>query len=153
MSQPRVDPEQLIDFLNTIDTDAQTDLLDSPVEFAAWANGQGCEPGDPELARQIRDALRAAIQGTATAAQRLTVPVAVEIGAEPRLVTPSIAETALRVAVELVAAGHWDRVKLCPADDCREAFYDSSRNRSRIWCTMADCGNLTKVRNYRRREA
>ncbi len=54
-------------------------------------------------------------------------------------------------AVELVATGDWDRVKLCPADDCLEAFYDASRNRSRIWCDMADCGNLAKVRKFRSR--
>ncbi len=39
------------------------------------------------------------------------------------------------------------------ADDCLEAFYDRSRNRSRIWCDMADCGNLAKVRTHRERAA
>ena len=45
--------------------------------------------------------------------------------------------------------GSWKRVKACNADDCLEAFYDHSRNRSGRWCDMAVCGNRTKVRAYR----
>jgi predicted RNA-binding Zn ribbon-like protein len=45
--------------------------------------------------------------------------------------------------------GTWQRVKACDADDCLEAFYDQSRNRSGRWCDMALCGNRTKVRTYR----
>ena len=42
-------------------------------------------------------------------------------------------------------------VKACPADDCRWAFYDRSRNRSGTWCDMSDCGNRAKARAYRKR--
>ncbi len=45
--------------------------------------------------------------------------------------------------------GTWQRVKACDADDCLEAFYDQSRNRSGRWCDMSLCGNRTKVRAYR----
>jgi predicted RNA-binding Zn ribbon-like protein len=43
------------------------------------------------------------------------------------------------------------RLKVCPADDCQSAFYDTSRNRSAVWCDMAVCGNRQKVRTFRAR--
>lgn len=45
----------------------------------------------------------------------------------------------------------WERLKLCAAEDCRRAFVDASRNRSRRWCDMGACGNRQKTRAYRRR--
>ena len=44
-------------------------------------------------------------------------------------------------AVALTVDGRWDRLKICPADDCRWAFYDRSKNRFRHWCSMAECGS------------
>jgi len=32
------------------------------------------------------------------------------------------------------------------------AFYDESKNRSRRWCSAAECGNLIKVRRFRERQ-
>lgn len=43
----------------------------------------------------------------------------------------------------------WRRLKICAADDCRWAFYDSSKNRGGTWCRMEVCGNRTKNRRYR----
>jgi predicted RNA-binding Zn ribbon-like protein len=48
-----------------------------------------------------------------------------------------------------MAAGSWDRLKVCANDACQLAFYDSSRNRSGRWCSMARCGNRMKGRAYR----
>jgi predicted RNA-binding Zn ribbon-like protein len=45
------------------------------------------------------------------------------------------------------------RIKRCPAHDCRWLFYDSSKNLSRRWCAMDDCGTLEKVRRYRGKDA
>lgn len=45
------------------------------------------------------------------------------------------------------------RLKLCDAHDCGWLFVDASRNRSRRWCDMADCGNRAKARRYRERHA
>jgi predicted RNA-binding Zn ribbon-like protein len=57
----------------------------------------------------------------------------------------------LAIIVEAQAAGTWARLKACPAEDCHEAFYDASRNRSRTWCSMQVCGNRAKARAYRAR--
>ena len=47
--------------------------------------------------------------------------------------------------------GSWERLKACPAEHCEWAFYDTSRNRSRNWCSMRVCGNREKTRAYRAR--
>lgn len=47
--------------------------------------------------------------------------------------------------------GTWGRLKACRHDDCQEAFYDTSKNRSSTWCSMAKCGSRLKVRAYRHR--
>ncbi|MGE0600393.1 MAG: CGNR zinc finger domain-containing protein [Dehalococcoidia bacterium] len=47
--------------------------------------------------------------------------------------------------------GTWSRLKVCPADRCEAAFYDTSRNRSATWCSMAICGNRAKVSSYQQR--
>ena len=48
-------------------------------------------------------------------------------------------------------AGTWRRLKACRDDTCRWAFYDSSRNASSAWCSMAVCGNRAKARRHRER--
>jgi len=55
-------------------------------------------------------------------------------------------------AVELLESGPLDRVKECSADDCRWLFLDTSKNRSRQWCSMDNCGNRSKVRRFRDRQ-
>jgi predicted RNA-binding Zn ribbon-like protein len=54
-------------------------------------------------------------------------------------------------AAELATSEEIGRVKECAADNCNWLFYDASRNRSRRWCDMRECGNRAKVRRYRKR--
>lgn len=58
----------------------------------------------------------------------------------------------LAITFDAMNTGEWARLKICPADDCRWSFYDSSRNRTGTWCSMAVCGNRAKVRSYQRRQ-
>ena len=44
------------------------------------------------------------------------------------------------------------RLHSCPGDDCGWHFEDTTRNRSRQWCDMGDCGNVAKVRRFRSRQ-
>ncbi|MFI2262320.1 CGNR zinc finger domain-containing protein [Streptomyces tubercidicus] len=55
----------------------------------------------------------------------------------------------------LVVAGERERLRHCEAPDCRHAFVDLSRNRSRRYCDSRTCGNRLHVAAYRarRREA
>jgi predicted RNA-binding Zn ribbon-like protein len=45
------------------------------------------------------------------------------------------------------------RLRQCGGDRCGWLFLDRSRNRSRQWCTMEDCGNVSKVRRFRKRHS
>jgi predicted RNA-binding Zn ribbon-like protein len=57
-------------------------------------------------------------------------------------------------AVELFSGNgdvRLDRLKQCPGESCGWLFLDTSRNGSRQWCDMRDCGNLAKVRRFRQR--
>ena len=54
-------------------------------------------------------------------------------------------------AVELLETGPLDRVKECPGEGCSWLFLDTSKNRSRQWCSMETCGNISKVRRFRQR--
>ncbi|MDX3093023.1 CGNR zinc finger domain-containing protein [Streptomyces sp. ME01-24h] len=55
----------------------------------------------------------------------------------------------------LLVAGERERLRRCDAPDCRRAFVDLSRNRSRRYCDSRTCGNRLHVAAYRarRREA
>jgi len=55
-------------------------------------------------------------------------------------------------ALQLLTSDKGKRVKECPAPDgCGWLFLDTSRNGSRCWCSMKNCGNLAKVRRHRKR--
>ncbi len=45
------------------------------------------------------------------------------------------------------------RIRLCANPDCRWAFYDDTRNGGKRFCEPATCGNLMRVRRFRRRRA
>lgn len=51
-------------------------------------------------------------------------------------------------AAELLTSSSLERVRQCAGDPCGWLFYDTSRNRSRRWCTMEGCGNRAKARRY-----
>jgi predicted RNA-binding Zn ribbon-like protein len=54
-------------------------------------------------------------------------------------------------AAELLTSNDLSRLRRCGGPDCGWLFLDTTRNRSRRWCDMKDCGNLAKVRRYRQR--
>jgi predicted RNA-binding Zn ribbon-like protein len=57
-----------------------------------------------------------------------------------------------RAAAELLRSkGDLARVRECGSLTCEWLFIDKSRNHSRRWCDMNDCGNTAKVRRYRQR--
>lgn len=54
-------------------------------------------------------------------------------------------------AAHLVRSDKLERVKECSSDTCASLFIDESKNRSRRWCDMSDCGNKAKARRFYRR--
>jgi predicted RNA-binding Zn ribbon-like protein len=69
--------------------------------------------------------------------------VRIDLGADPVELVP---DRAAQQALELVSGDELDRVRDCPieAGGCGWLFVDRSRNHTRRWCRMADCGNKVK---------
>jgi hypothetical protein len=151
------DVELVLAFLNTVDVETGTDDLRDPAAYGAWLGERGLPAGHPgaELAaaRRLRAGLRAAAGDPDSGREPLTVPVRMGLDAagRPALLATDALGAIAAAAVALTGDGRWDRLKICPADDCRWAFYDRSKNRSRHWCSMAECGGRAKSRAFRAR--
>jgi predicted RNA-binding Zn ribbon-like protein len=52
---------------------------------------------------------------------------------------------------DLLTSPDLARVRQCGGENCGWLFLDTTRNHSRHWCDMKDCGNLAKVRRFRQR--
>ena len=57
----------------------------------------------------------------------------------------------VRAAVELLVGKQTTSVGVCADDTCGWLFLDATRNRTRRWCDMKECGNRNKVRRFRDR--
>jgi predicted RNA-binding Zn ribbon-like protein len=55
-------------------------------------------------------------------------------------------------AADVLTSGDLSRLRQCGGEECGWMFLDTSRNRSRQWCDMKDCGNRAKVRRFRKRQ-
>jgi predicted RNA-binding Zn ribbon-like protein len=62
------------------------------------------------------------------------------------------AEMAMALA-DLIRSGELRRLKVCAAPDCEAAVMDLSRNRSKMFCDIGNCGNRVHVAAYRERRA
>lgn len=155
VSVTEADVELVLSFLNTVDVEEGLDRLDNEHGWLGWTAERTLTGGETrgELAREVRDLLRAAVGGLEPPGQLpavLGLGVALT-GRTPSLVARDAVGEVLAAATRLAVLGLWERVKICPADDCRWAFYDRSRNHSRTWCSMRVCGNREKARQWRER--
>jgi predicted RNA-binding Zn ribbon-like protein len=166
-------------FVNTLDIEEGAEALDSPPALTGWLvehtllpPGDGAaRPAELRRARELRESLRAlllehaghdegdAAKAVATldhAARRAKLRAGFGPGGEPILVAEAngidgALGRLLAVVHAAQADGSWLRLKACPEETCRWAFYDHTKNRSGRWCTMQECGNRAKVRTYRER--
>ena len=161
-------------FVNTLDVDEGADQLTDPAALAAWLRERGlmrartASRADLHEARLVREALRSLLlenNGISTrkeaaavldrAARRARLGVRFRAGSGQLEAAAGGVDGALGrllgIAAGAMLDGTWSRLKACRAEDCRWAFYDQARNRSRTWCSMAVCGNRAKARAYRSR--
>jgi predicted RNA-binding Zn ribbon-like protein len=151
-----------LDFANTLEAPSDTDHLRSYPDLVTWARRTGALPqrarprsGDLDRARE----LRAAIYDVFTSRAGLDVVLAfhaeavahgtieggewVWTGRHPdRPLWPVTV-----AAVDLLRSDRLARVKQCA--NCNWLFVDASRNGSRRWCSMGECGAQVKMRRYR----
>lgn len=171
------DVELLLALVNTWDVETDTDDIAEPAQLATWAaEHAGVEIAEPDAAEHaevlaLRESLRALMLANngaeldegelaplREAAERCRFgPVVTDDGRvrlEPGEGGVAALEGRVLLALEMVQClGAWPRLKACTAEDCLWAFYDTTRNRSRTWCSMDVCGNRTKTRRYRERRA
>ena len=160
-----------LDFINTVGGREETkggyvvarERLEKPEHLREWAAAAGLKGKDtPDLRHAIRfrEALYRIFQSRRPDADDLAA-LNREIAAERItfkngrfIVDPddSLLATIARDAVRLLTSEELARVRQCGGESCGWLFLDTSRNRSRQWCDMRDCGNLAKVRRFRERQ-
>jgi predicted RNA-binding Zn ribbon-like protein len=154
------------------------DELTTMEQLDTWFEGEGFTGArlhtqeELDALRALRLRLRAlwAAQTDAHAVAMVNAMLA-EGGARPRLLdhdgigwhihaNAPDAPLADRVMVEIAMA--WvdvlrqderGRMKRCAADDCEAVLVDFSRNRSKRFCDVGNCGNRMNVRAFRARNA
>lgn len=176
----KTEVDLLVEFVNTRDVEERTDALADPAALPAWivehteietGSNAGVDPKAHARLLALRESLRGLLRANAgegsgeldlsplreaAAGSRYSAALAADgrvcINADGDSV--EALEARLLLAMELVQLlGAWPRVKACGAENCQWAFYDTSRNRSRTWCSMDVCGNREKTRRYRGRQA
>jgi predicted RNA-binding Zn ribbon-like protein len=165
--------ELLTAFVNTHDVEEGTDAIAAPEQLAAWVPERTGEyVPDPEDLRRLlalRESLRSLLranngggvderelaplrEAAERSRYRLDVSADGQLGLEPARADLTGFEARLLLAIErLQAHGAWPRLKACTDEGCQWAYFDTTRNRSRTWCSMEECGNREKTRRYRAR--
>ncbi|HEY6398718.1 MAG TPA: CGNR zinc finger domain-containing protein [Solirubrobacteraceae bacterium] len=164
-------------FVNTVDIEEGSDLLDDPGTARRWLVGAGLldreadlTSEDARLARGVRESIRAMLlstDGSLVPAAELE-PLRLVAGARRArlalgdhgaitLESPGrrdVQDALFELLLIVRAAqedGTWARLKLCANSECRWAYYDRSKNQQGNWCNMAVCGNRLKNRQLRAR--
>jgi predicted RNA-binding Zn ribbon-like protein len=171
-----------LDFANTLegplDGEPGEDHLREPGDLVAWARYAGVLDDAPaadgrvlDRARTLRAAIYDVFRAVADGREPPGAPLEqlarfhAEAAAHARLAPASgrfelswDGEDPARVlwplavaAVDLLRTGPLGRLKVCA--ECRWLFLDRSRNGSRLWCSMNECGGRSKMRRYRARRA
>jgi predicted RNA-binding Zn ribbon-like protein len=164
----------ILDFVNSLDLRPYEEGFDSPQALRAWfVDREILDPGARVTAADLAEAVgvREAIRDLLAAKNELPADVEAASAVLDQAVCRAklgvrFADGEMKLApgvggvrgalgwvlAEVSAAqanGTWDRMKACRADDCRWAFLDTAKNRSRAWCSMQSCGNRAKVNAYR----
>jgi len=108
---------------------------------------QGQDPGSEDLSPINRWARRLALSREVKVGRN-----GIEFALKqdlPALELPCLRVTA--AALALLENPPATRLKRCRSRDCGWMFVDGSKNRSRRWCDMAVCGNLSKAKRFRAR--
>ncbi len=146
-----------------------SDELRAPESAARWLAARGYVLGGDASAlprlREEREVLRGFLSARADSetlarfnevAQRHVAGA--RIGADGNLELLPLGGAADMAGAATVALLTWGsgsegaRLKVCAAPECRWAYYDTSRSRSRSWCDMNVCGVRHKMREYRARK-
>lgn len=152
---------------------APTELLASPADLSEWARQAGLvhEPVTASrnglaVTRELREVIYALLLGRIShlpdsqadvdllnaAAAGPPLDLALDHGALRRSGSLRQLHSALaRDALEVLGSPLINRVKECAGNDCTRLYLDTSRNATRRWCGMRQCGDKAKSAHYRAR--
>jgi predicted RNA-binding Zn ribbon-like protein len=169
-----------VDLVNTVawrgDARRRNDRLTSDADVVTWAARTGVLPAGTlhadagstavlDVLVPFREALHAVLLDGGDPAARAAVHRAIAAAVAradtpegPRwqwdIARPALADlpalAALRAA-ELLTSRDMGAIRVCADDTCGWLFVDRSRNRSRRWCSSADCGNRARARRHAQR--
>jgi predicted RNA-binding Zn ribbon-like protein len=177
--EPAPEPLRLVQrFVNTVNLERPGDDIGSPQQLHTFLAERGLDTGkvrvddaDVRRAVELREAIRRLLMANNGAPHDPAAAAIVEHAGRAAQLGPALqadGSVLLRpgasgvdgalghivaVAFLAMADGSWSRLKACRGDTCHWAFHDHSRNGSGAWCSMSICGNRTKTRSYRRRQA
>ncbi|MEV0734593.1 CGNR zinc finger domain-containing protein [Streptomyces sp. NPDC050549] len=160
-----------LDLLNTrwMKEGSVQDLLTDVDGLGVWLAANGLDGGHSPDTRMLSHTLQAreALRTTVDGSLREGAPLVDAVLRNGRIRATLTAEgpgeipefddprwgpgwLAARNYLELLAAAP-DRIRRCAHEACILHFYDTSRNGTRRWCSMAACGNRAKAsRHYTR---
>jgi predicted RNA-binding Zn ribbon-like protein len=121
------------------------------VLMAALGSAEVATPGAADELERLNLRLAAASARSGLVLGGPTGPaVRLVVGTTPALV---IADRLAYAAVDLLRTVDLNHVRICPIPEggCGWLFLDRSRNSSRRWCAMADCGAQAKARRLTER--
>lgn len=170
--QPPAHVERLCAFANTLDVSEGSDEIATRAALSAWLRGQGLlarrtpsSADDLALAHRLRSGLREVwtahhdgrdIESPDLSSATSALPLRMtctDVGPALEPVEDGVRGALARLLAavnDAVIGDDWERLKICADDECRWAYYDTTKNRSKSWCGDG-CSNRSKTRSYRRR--
>lgn len=157
-------------FLNTWSDELGIEDLDSAKSTEAWLKGAGLWSGSKHLTKEqhqkivaFRNSLRTWILDAGASAplnhttSKVTFHAQFMEGGDIRFSpTGDVYQQFVGTLIQLISSsqhnGTWARFKCCELQTCGWAFYDSTRSRTRRWCSMKTCGSRHKAREYYKRK-
>ncbi|MGW5875991.1 CGNR zinc finger domain-containing protein [Nocardiopsis terrae] len=161
-----------VDLLNTrwVDGGESFDLLDSTDGLRQWLDEAGLAErftADPETLAHlldVRDTLDRLFRDPRDPVATAELNAALAHGSVRRLLRDAAPDSTVefdqsaRGPAWLAAANlldlleRPDRLRGCANPDCVLHFFDTSKNGTRRWCSMAGCGNRAKAARHHARE-
>ncbi len=115
--------------LTPVEPDNRTRFIDLRETTDAYFRAQVLDGSTPSHLADLLDAASAVIRRSVPARQGMALDTATA-----------------RSALMLATHPEPERLKICA--NCQWLFLDRSRNRSRMWCDMAVCGNRAKAKRH-----
>ena len=158
-------------FLNTWSDELEIEDFETVASTEEWLRASGLWTGTRKLSQkqhnrvlEFRRAIRLWVQTRKVPPELVELSLSLTfrinlcndeaIGFEP---TGSACDRVFGCLVAIILKsmddGTWERLKCCYLASCGWSYYDSTRSRTRRWCSMQTCGSRSKSRAYYKRKS